>query len=199
MRFLPILFLLAIVACDSEQKEVTQPTQPVEKTKQVEELVEEDVLDGVPDRVFGLPVPDRITHHRKFAGSTRLMTKNDLETVHKFFTTQLVDYEIVEVGRGYIAVGLHPYQSQVEYRRKGRLQYPVELVYRKGAPKKTEIAAKTPIRVKGTPVDLKTKNGDLLAPGARWGEPYTPPVNSPLNKKKFRSNFGKPFGTWVEQ
>ncbi|MFB6264300.1 MAG: hypothetical protein ABEL76_11855 [Bradymonadaceae bacterium] len=49
---------------------------------------------------------------------------------------------------------------------------------------------------KGEPVRLKTPDGELLAPGAKWGEPYTPPEGSPLHKPMYRSNFGEPFGEW---
>lgn len=53
-----------------------------------------------------------------------------------------------------------------------------------------------PDREPGTPVEVRTEDGELLAPGARWGEPYTPPPDSPLHKERFRSNFGLPFGEW---
>jgi hypothetical protein len=51
-------------------------------------------------------------------------------------------------------------------------------------------------REPGSPVELKTPDGDLLAPGARWGEPYTPPEGSPLDQPRFEANFGQPFGEW---
>lgn len=51
-------------------------------------------------------------------------------------------------------------------------------------------------REPGTPVEVRTEDGELLAPGAEWGEPYTPPPGSPLDKPRFESNFGLPFGEW---
>lgn len=54
-------------------------------------------------------------------------------------------------------------------------------------------------RKKGEPVMDRTADGKRLAPGARWGEPYTPPDGSPLDQKRFESNFGKPYGEWVAQ
>ncbi|MFW5966966.1 MAG: hypothetical protein ACOCV2_05575 [Persicimonas sp.] len=54
-------------------------------------------------------------------------------------------------------------------------------------------------RKKGEPVMDRTADGERLAPGARWGEPYTPPEGSPLDQKRFESNFGKPYGEWVAQ
>ncbi len=50
--------------------------------------------------------------------------------------------------------------------------------------------------VQGEPVKLRTADGELLAPGARWGEPYTPPEGSPLDQERMRPNFGRPFGDW---
>ena len=50
--------------------------------------------------------------------------------------------------------------------------------------------------VKGEPVELRTADGELVAPGARWGEPYTPPEGSPLDQERMRPNFGRPFGDW---
>lgn len=54
-------------------------------------------------------------------------------------------------------------------------------------------------RKKGEPVRDTNEDGERIAPGARWGEPYTPPEGSPLDKKRFESNFGKPYGEWVAQ
>ncbi len=51
-------------------------------------------------------------------------------------------------------------------------------------------------RNRGEPVELETEDGELLAPGARWGEPYTPPEGSPLDDERYRANFGRPFGEW---
>ena len=50
--------------------------------------------------------------------------------------------------------------------------------------------------VRGEPVELKTADGELLAPGAKWGEPYTPPEGSPLDQERLQHNFGKAFGDW---
>lgn len=48
----------------------------------------------------------------------------------------------------------------------------------------------------GQPVELRTRDGEKLAPGAYWGEPYTPPEGSPLHQERLRHNFGEPFGDW---
>lgn len=50
--------------------------------------------------------------------------------------------------------------------------------------------------VQGEPVELRTSEGELMAPGARWGEPYTPPEGSPLHTPRNEQNFGRPFGDW---
>jgi hypothetical protein len=51
-------------------------------------------------------------------------------------------------------------------------------------------------RRQGEPVRIRTPDGELLAPGAKWGEPYTPPEGAPLHKDRYRSNFGRDFGDW---
>ncbi len=50
--------------------------------------------------------------------------------------------------------------------------------------------------IKGEPVEITTDDGELMAPGAKWGEPYVPPEGSPLHQERFRHNFGRPFGDW---
>ncbi|WP_158542298.1 hypothetical protein [Lujinxingia litoralis] len=50
--------------------------------------------------------------------------------------------------------------------------------------------------LRGKPVELRTADGQLLAPGAIWGEPYTPPPGTPLYGEQNRENFGRPFGDW---
>lgn len=49
---------------------------------------------------------------------------------------------------------------------------------------------------KGEPVELRTDDGELLAPEAKWGEPYTPPEGSPLDDPRFEHNYGRDFGDW---
>lgn len=51
--------------------------------------------------------------------------------------------------------------------------------------------------LRGKPVELRTESGELLAPGAVWGEPYIPPEGSPLHTRRNRHNFGRPFGDWI--
>ena len=51
--------------------------------------------------------------------------------------------------------------------------------------------------LRGRPVELRTETGELLAPGAVWGEPYVPPEGSPLHTRRNRHNFGRPFGDWI--
>ena len=51
-------------------------------------------------------------------------------------------------------------------------------------------------QVRGEPVELETSDGEKVAPGARWGEPYTPPEGSPLDSPEFRHNHGRRFGDW---
>ncbi len=51
-------------------------------------------------------------------------------------------------------------------------------------------------QVRGEPVELETSDGEKIAPGARWGEPYTPPEGSPLDSPEFRHNHGRRFGDW---
>lgn len=49
---------------------------------------------------------------------------------------------------------------------------------------------------RGEPVEIRDASGQLVAPGAKWGEPYTPPEGSPLHDERYRRYWGKPYGTW---
>lgn len=49
---------------------------------------------------------------------------------------------------------------------------------------------------KGEPVEIRDANGDLIAPGAKWGEPYTPPEGSHLHQERYRHLWGTPYGAW---
>jgi hypothetical protein len=49
---------------------------------------------------------------------------------------------------------------------------------------------------KGEPVEARDDQGNLIAPGARWGEPYIPPEGSPLHNERYRHLWGRPYGAW---
>ncbi len=49
---------------------------------------------------------------------------------------------------------------------------------------------------KGEPVEARDERGNLIAPGARWGEPYIPPEGSYLHNERYRHLWGRPYGAW---
>ena len=80
--------------------------------------------------------------------------------------------------------------------KTSRKQKTITVTYYDGKLEPTAKKAEKP--KKGAPVELTTRTGDLLAPGAKWYEPYTPPPGSPLDKPRYKGNFGTPFGKWVD-
>ena len=202
MRF-SSLFLTAILVfsgCKSDVEEVSKPSKIVEK-KSAPVIVEKKEEDKIPERIFGLPVPPNAFSHFKIGDDEAVLIKTILETVKYFYQKNLVDYEIVEQDRKIFIIGLRSFMASAKiYFYTNKKQSPLIIKF---SPAKTEFE-KEEIeqkysRKKGAEVKLRTKTGELVAPGARWKEPYTPPVGTPLHKERYRLNWGKPFGEWKAQ
>lgn len=172
---------------------------------------------------FGLPFPPKVRGVGRYDDAVEVTTEMDLEELAEFYKTRLVDYEILKPGDDRLkVVGLREFMAEIEGHRYGPVTtlryYPGE--QKVGGPDVggSDQADGTAVvesresggseaggglrgageidRERGSPVELRTPDGELLAPGARWGEPYTPPDGSPLDHPRFESNFGKPFGEW---
>jgi hypothetical protein len=169
--------------------------------------------------VYGLPMPPQVSSVRRDSNKTLVITTMKLDEVTAFYRSRLKDYEILTPGKRIRVLGLRDYMPEISGRKWGGT---VQLYYwpgRIGGERQAgggdagsgqddasqsngnkAIAGQTkPLneRKKGEPVRDRTRDGELLAPGARWGEPYTPPPGTPLHKERYRSNWGKPYGEWV--
>lgn len=165
---------------------------------------------------YGLPLPPNVRRIEERGDEIRVKTRMSLTEVEAFLKARLTDYEVLRPGDKVRAIGLRDFMPQVYAYPYGPYSFVVYLpaeepkAAQDGAGNDAQSAdgarAKAAPKVKpinkrkhGEPVTDRTSDGKLLAPGARWGEPYTPPPGSPLHKDHFRSNFGRPYGEWVLQ
>lgn len=173
-----------------------------------------------PSNIYGLPLPPGVIDIREEGARISVRTHLPLSEVKAFFDTHLTDYEILDGGHEIRAIGLREFMPHMYARAAGSRSIVVYLPAVQpggddqddqdqadsssgpGAASAKEASRSNPplsSRKRGDPVRDRTPDGKLLAPGARWGEPYTPPPGSPLDQKRLESNFGKPFGEWVLQ
>lgn len=173
---------------------------------------------------YGLPFPPKVRGVGRYDSAVEVTTEMDLEELAEFYKTRLVDYEILKPDDERLkVVGLREFMAEIEGHRYGPVTtlryYPSRQEVGgpdAGASGQSDAKAVAGSgesggrgatgggvggsgsidREPGSPVELKTPDGELLAPGARWGEPYTPPEGSPLDHPRFESNFGTPFGEW---
>lgn len=168
----------------------------------------------VPQTVYGLAVPPNALHVDEGKYQVRVKVRMSLQDVGKFLEQNLVDFEVLYPKDQVRAVGLRSYMPSIYVYPQGPFSF---LVYSPGdlqpeavdAPEPREptqrrvlvagrdVAPEPRHYKKGDPILERTQDGQLLAPGARWGEPYTPPPGSPLDQPHFRTNFGRPFGEWI--
>lgn len=175
---------------------------------------EPEAAAEIPATVYGLAVPPGALHVSEGKYQVRVKVRMPLQKVGEFLEQNLVDFEVLYPKDQVRAVGLRSYMPSIYVYPQGPFSF---LVYSAPEPKpqaEDTPAAGEPVehRVlvagrdvepevrhykKGDPILERTQDGRLLAPGARWGEPYTPPPGSPLDQAHFRTNFGRPFGQWV--
>ncbi len=199
MRFYFFLIaLLVFTGCNSKKDQVRTPKVLEKKT---EALSEKKLKPKIPERIFGLPVPPNAFSHFTLGDDEAVLIKTKLATLKYFYQKNLVDFEVVEQDGNIFIVGLRSYMASAKispYTNAGNAPLIIKFSAAKTKFEKEEILAKDP-RTKGTEVKLRTKTGELIAPGARWGEPYTPPFGTPLHKERYRLMWGKPFGEWKAQ
>ncbi len=172
---------------------------PPDTTQTAEEL------DLAQDReAFGLPLPPDVISIQRAESYVTVESHMSSADLEAFYKTRLVDFEILRTSAAvFRIVGLRAYMPEVfafrsggrrgvsviEYRAAQQVEKPV-------AP--DHLAIDSPNRrEKGMPVLDRNAEGALIAPGARWGEPYVPPQGSPLHTKRNRANFGRPYGDWI--
>jgi hypothetical protein len=202
--------LFGLSGCDgcSEEKAPETGSEPEQHAKS-------EADDSAPDAgfdydrlIFGLPMPPNVVGLIENEHEVRIKVRMSLGEVGEFFEQNLVDFEILHPRDRIRAIGLREYLPEVYAYPYGPFSF---VVYSRGKWKPAEdapsdedqkaaptVSAPDPTSYeKGDPILERTADGRLLAPGARWGEPYTPPPGSPLDKLHFRSNFGKPYGQWT--
>ncbi len=168
--------------------------------------------------IFGLPLPPSVIGIGKHGERYRVTTDMPHKELVDFFKSRLTDYELLEPGGRVRFVGLRDYMPSLKFLGFGKLTYVIYIpadespkahggakadahAPKKAAAHKAEAANEhhAPKHTYGAPVLDRTADGKLLAPGARWGVPYTPPKGSPLHNKHYRSNWGRPYGKWTMQ
>lgn len=197
------------------KKEEETPKPKEDKVVKTEPKVEKQARE-----VFGIPLPPRVRSMSKNAHYVWVETDMSIKQLHAFYLKALKDsdFEVVRVRNSLRIVGLKPMMAfmQAAYIRGVRSN--IRMVFsptssitsntiklktvKKG--NKVVVATKPTLKLvksksdtrKGAPVKILTPDGKLLAPGAKWGVPYTPKPGDPLHKRSMKHNFGKPFGEW---
>lgn len=162
---------------------------------------------GQEREAFGLPLPPEYHSIRRLGALVTVNTSMSIDDLEAFFKTRLVDYEVLRLNaRQMRIIGLRAYMPSIDVYRVGGRYGHVEVNYKPASEPRAEHQPRDPdephvdtgrSREKGMPVMLRTSDGELLAPGARWHEPYIPPPGTPLHRERYRSNWGKPFGQWT--
>ncbi|AWV90796.1 hypothetical protein [Bradymonas sediminis] len=218
-RILGLLFagaLLSASACGGcSKKEVAEAPQEKSAEDPTDNAAAEASAD-TPDSarfdrlVYGLPIPPNPIGLFEEKDKVRVQVASSLEEVGAFFEKNFVDFEILYSRDQVHAVGLrdfmprvyaYPYgpHSFVVYTRAKLKPEEVKQAEAKARAKNVPSPKQIAAYKKGDPILERTADGKLLAPGARWGEPYTPPPGSPLDTIHYRSNFGRPYGEWVSR
>lgn len=201
-----------------------EPEEPPE-TMEADEGGDDDEGDEVEkeriSEAFGLPVPPDHYNVRQRNGRIEVRSDKSLEEIREFFESRVVDYEVVDEGWRFELVPLRSDAPSAVARYAAERGSAVRVQYRhaKDAVGSKDVEAPPQAQDsdmeatadedrprptdpewmeehRGEPVELTTEDGQLLAPGARWGEPYIPPEGSPLDTELNTPNFGRPFGEW---
>lgn len=213
--------LFVQLGCESDESDEPKAPEEQQTQKQADEPADEEREDDLAKNreAFGLPLPPQVTTIDRSEDRVRVVTTLSLDELAEFYKSRLQDYEVLRPPQKVRAIGLRDYMPEIYGRRYAGT---VRLFYtaRKKTPQaKTgeqdrrdtpdeksgdsgaQASNAKPLykRNKGELVRDRTADGELLAPGARWGEPYTPPPGSPLHKERYRSNWGKPYGEWTTQ
>ena len=213
-----VLGVLFVSACDGEKA-------PDAATDAVADMSPEQESEQARQKrlraeAFGLPLPPRVVDIVREDQHIFVKTDMRIKELEAFYKKHLVDYEILIVGSTLRAIPLRDGMPWVRVSRPFGPRHPLHVTYihadavappplqsangeplegealREELERRRKPLPKERVPKKGEPVMLRTPSGELLAPGAKWGEPYTPPPGSPLDKPRNRYNFGQPFGEW---
>lgn len=202
MQRLFIIFVISLGwGCSQKEKSAISSLPTLLEKKELPEKKKEQEKK-IPERIFGIPVPPQAFSHFTLSNDEAILTKLSLQQVENFYKKNLVDFEVIRQDKRVFVVGLRTFMAsaQVSYYTT-RSDAAVIVQFKKpqkylNPPKYKD--GKIIMPKKGDKVELLTSDGKLLAPGATWFEPYTPPVGSPLHKPRYQSNWGTPFGKWKQ-
>lgn len=196
-----VFSIIAAVVLATACKDEPPPPKPAPKVVEQPAEPEEPQHPLMQIRqAYGLPLPPDVTEVRQGPNFIEVGTKLRISELEKFFKSRLVDYEFISAGPTDLRiVGLRSTMPRIYvFQRAPRIPVAVRYVQQTGALEREQRArAELEEPKPGQQVKATLGNGKPLAPGAVYGEPYTPQPGDPLFKEKYRSNFGKPFGTWV--
>lgn len=192
MRFWLSILVVVLVGCKDDPPPA--PKKAPEPAAQVDEPSSPSIQEQ--REAFGLPLPPEIIDIRRKDLMIVAHTRLSLAEVAKFYEGKLPDHEVIEERRSRQYIPLRETLPEL-YAFQGAYSAPTRLRFRIDKP---VIPPEQRVEIKpGDPVNFKLPDGRDLAPGAVYGEPYFPPPGSPLSDKRYRSNWGKPFGQWVPQ
>ncbi len=199
-----LMTALTSTRCDQPQPPAPAPapaTTPVTPSAEQAQALRE---------VYGLPLPPRVRSIKRRELTTLVETDMRINALEEHLTRALrgSEFEVLRVQDTLRVVGLRSGMPSLEaaYIRGNRTN--IMMIYHLIRPEegyKDLPDDKVPIQIQnmrepykyGEEVKLRTPDGKLLAPGARWGLPYTPPPGSPLHTRRHSSNWGRPFGAWT--
>ncbi|MGM0557980.1 MAG: hypothetical protein ACQEVA_16460 [Myxococcota bacterium] len=211
---------MTLVGCGGCESEEATDESSKQAQQDQDGATDEDEKDMAKNReAYGLPLPPQVSSVRRDSDQVRVVTTMTLDELAEFYESRLQDYEVLRPPQRIEVLGLRSYMPEVQGHRFAgtvRLLYTYErdpdsdeASAEEGddgkagsldeAQAKKEQTRPLHKRKRGEPVMDRTSDGELLAPGAKWGEPYTPPPGSPLHKDRYKSNWGKPYGEWVSQ
>ncbi len=215
--------LLLATACKRTDPTPTPKPAPVKQAKVDEAPTKEELEKIAREReAFGLPLPPDAVHIHRTDAYVTAYSYMKLAEIEAFYKSRLIDYEFIypdaqnqpnRPPRELHIIGLRTFMAQVTIRHTGGKNGTAVLDFRPPSqPVVTPEIAQNPAsnqpdnpdniapverrREKGMPVLDRNAKGELIAPGARWGEPYTPPKGTPLHTKRNSENFGQPYGEW---
>ena len=189
--------MMVLVACGCQEtpppvkvvKDKVEPTTAAQSPEAERTLKEQR-------EAFGIPLPPEIISVERGASLIAATTKLRIADVVKFYEGKLPEYEVIEGPRNRTYVPLREYAPEI-FVEQMSYSSPTTLSFRlqkKPLPPEERVEFKP-----GEPVHFTTPDGQELAPGAVYGEAYTPPPGTPLANPRYKSNWGKPFGSWVPQ
>ena len=191
--------LVGATACRDEQPPAPAPPTKVAEPETPPEPEPHPLMQM--RQAYGLPFPPEVAYVRQGVNFIEVGTKLRIPQLKEFFAQRLVDYEVVELGRNDVRfVALHSSAPDVRLlKRAPRIPIAVRYTLRTAEVEKAQQqqASNSPKLKAGDQVETRLGDGNLLAPGAVYGQPYTPQPGDPLYQERYRANFGKPFGTWV--